>query len=78
MTVADLQKRYANVPERDTLIFVSDSQDINPIKEVFGSPASEFDSFFVRAENGEYTEVYGMEGLVPTLDRELGVILPEQ
>jgi len=44
--------------------FVSDSQDTAPIKaDVAG--AKDYDAFFVLAVDGEYTEVWGMVGIVP-------------
>ena len=63
MTVKDL------APD---LMFVSDSQDVGPINEMFGYP--EFDSYFVRVEDGDYTEVYGMYGIVPHLSKEVEVM----
>lgn len=54
------------------LIFVSDSQDVQAVKENLGRPAyREYDSFFVRVEEGEYTEVWGMHGIVPDLERQV-------
>ena len=60
-TVADLNKR-------DDLQFVSDSQDVNSIKEYLGIDDLDYiNSLFVRVENGDYAEVYGIEGIVPYL-----------
>lgn len=47
------------------LQFVSDSQDIAPIKEHIGASATDYDAFFVNVENGDYTEVWGICGIVP-------------
>jgi hypothetical protein len=47
------------------LMFVSDSQDVAPIKEHIGESAAEYDAFFVLAENGDYSEVWGIVGIVP-------------
>lgn len=49
------------------LKFCNDSQDVDAIKDHIGSAADEFDAFFVRAEDGEYTEVWGIVGIVPSL-----------
>jgi hypothetical protein len=45
--------------------FVSDSQDVEAIKENLGKKAEGFDSFFVKVGEGDYDGVYGMEGTVP-------------
>lgn len=52
---------------RPELQFVSDSQDTASIRFDFG-PAwdgFEYDSYFVRVEDGEYQEIWGMYGIVP-------------
>lgn len=54
--------------------FVSDSQDVQAIKDDLGgerlvSTAGDFSSFFVDIEDGEYKEVWGMNGIVPYLDK---------
>jgi len=49
----------------DSLTFVSDSQDVNPIKEDLGLKAVLFDSFYVETGEGEYIRVYGMAGIIP-------------
>jgi len=63
-TVRDLQNR-------EDLIFTNVDYDVEEIKEYFGNrPAvRNCDSFFVKVENGEYTEVYCMQGIVPHLDK---------
>jgi hypothetical protein len=49
-----------------SLIFVSDSQDVQDVKEsVRTSDSAEFDAFFVGVKDGDYTEVWGMYGIVP-------------
>lgn len=45
--------------------FVSDSQDVEAIKGNLGVIAQEFDSFFVKIQDGDYVSVYGLEGIVP-------------
>lgn len=49
----------------DDLLFLSDSQDVETIKDHIGKDADEFDSFFVRVADGDYDAVYGMHGIVP-------------
>jgi len=51
------------------LEFVSDSQDVEPIKEYIGEPANGYDAFFVHVANGDYAEVWGMCGTVPYLSK---------
>ena len=47
--------------------FVSDSQDVEAIKQDLGKRAHQFDSFFVVVGNGDYDAVYGMRGIIPWL-----------
>ena len=51
-------------------IFVSDSQDVQAIKEFIGEDAYGFDSFFVTIADGEYESVWGMCGIIPYFDDE--------
>ena len=52
------------------VLFVELSQDVNSIKEHYPQ-FSEYDTFFVRVEDGEYVELYGMYGCVPWLSRNV-------
>ena len=65
-TVADLNNR-------SDLTFVSDVQDVRAIKEQFSNhdEVRPFDAFFVKVGEGEYTEVYGIRGILPTLKRTI-------
>jgi len=63
LTVKDLDGK--------SLHFVSDSQDVNAIRQHLGLIDPECDSYFVKVENGEYTEVYGIEGIVPYLSKSV-------
>lgn len=47
------------------LQFVSDSQDVQLIKDNFGSIVQEFDAFFVSVKDGDYQEIWGIHGIVP-------------
>lgn len=62
--------------EDKDLQFISDSQETEVIKSRLGRKAKEFDSFFVRVEDGEYAEVYGMMGTVPYLNRQVVQLVP--
>lgn len=44
------------------LQFISDSQDVQAIRESIGQ-GQEYDAFFVDVADGEYTEVWGMVGI---------------
>jgi len=69
----DCSYTVKDIQDRDDLIFVDESQNVRAIKEHFGnaSEVQECDAFFVKIEDGEYTEVYCMEGIVPYLDKTL-------
>ena len=47
------------------LQFVSDSQDVQPIKEYIGESAEGYDAFFVHIADGDYAEVWGICGIIP-------------
>jgi hypothetical protein len=47
------------------LLLVTDSQESTAVKEHIGPAADDYDSFFVAMGEGEYTEVWGFEGIVP-------------
>jgi hypothetical protein len=47
------------------LQFVSDSQDVQPIKDYLGESADGYDAFFVAIADGDYVEIWGICGIVP-------------
>lgn len=51
--------------------FVSIQQDVEVIKEMLGAPAQGYDSFFALPDDSgaDYSEVWGMCGIVPRLDK---------
>jgi len=50
----------------DSLNFVSDSQDVKPINDLYDT---DYDSFFVEIADGDYSLVMGMYGIIPYLDK---------
>ncbi len=57
--------------DRHDLSFVSDSQDVEAVRENFGSDwhGREYDSYFVACGDGDYSEIWGMSGIVPYLHK---------
>lgn len=51
------------------LQFVSDSQDVQAIHEHLGPESLDYDAFFVDIKDGEYSEVWGIVGIVPYLSK---------
>ena len=51
------------------LQFVSDSQDVQAIREYLGERAGNYDAFFCRVVDGDYTEVWGICGIIPFLSK---------
>lgn len=51
--------------EGEAWTFVSDSQEVEAIKSHVGEAGNEFDSFFVKVEEGDYAEVWGVHGIIP-------------
>ena len=69
-----------DIESRTDLMFISDGQDVDAIKEYLGNvdiPDSTFGSFFVKVdgENALYSEVYGMRGVIPFPDFEVWKII---
>lgn len=67
-TVGDLQ-------HRNDLTHVVDSQDVQALKEHVGKKANAYDSFLASVGDGDYKEVYGMEGTVPHLSKRVTRII---
>ena len=63
-TISDLEKRK-------DLHLVNNDMDVQAIKEYLGKEAEDFDGFFVKVKDGDYEEVYGYEGSVPYLNRQV-------
>lgn len=51
----------ASLENDQDLIFVSDTQ---AIREHVGDKANDYDAFFVKVQDGDYTEVWGICGTV--------------
>jgi len=51
------------------LQLITDSQDVQAIREYLGKDAGNYAAFFVDIRNGEYAEVWGMVGIVPYLSK---------
>lgn len=58
------------------LRFVSDPQEVKPIKEFIGKDADGYDSFFVQIGAGWYQEVWGMCGIVPHMSKLVTKLKP--
>ena len=57
--------RVRNLADKD-LTFLSDSQETQAIKDHLGGTlVQEYDSFFVKIVKGDYSEVWGMYGIIP-------------
>lgn len=62
--------------ENKDLILVDSGYEKEAIIQHIGRRAKEFDSFFVRVEDGDYAEVYGMKGTIPYLNRNVEQLVP--
>lgn len=67
--------KVRDLPDDEPIQFVSDSQDVQAIQIHFLDFFS-FDSFFVVVENGDYTMVWGMYGIVPDIDKDVHMLIP--
>lgn len=62
--------RELNEDKYAYLEFVSDSQDVEFIKEYIGGrKIKEFDAFFVAQDDGDYSEIWGIYGIIPNLSK---------
>ena len=72
---ADVIQRVCDIKDND-FIFISDSQDVEPIISYFPEIKDDnYDSFFVKIGGGDYISVYGMYGIIPHLDKRLYKVL---
>ena len=61
------EKTIAELNDPD-LMLITDSQDINAVKEYLGSPEwFDYGCLFVKIIDGDYAEIYGCESNVPYL-----------
>lgn len=56
-------------------ILLTDSQDIEATAESIDQDLTDYASLFVKLGEGEYSEIWGSEGLIPWLWREYERIL---
>ena len=79
----EIKDKYAGVigdlEDRNDLQLVTDSQDVQDIKDYFGNaPAVEdYDGFFVKVGDGELDEVYAFVGSIPVLNKPIFEIVKE-
>jgi hypothetical protein len=59
------------------LQFISDSQDVQAIRDHLGEDAGNYDAFFVDVQNGDYVEVWGMVGIVPHTSKLVSRLIPK-
>lgn len=50
---------------REDLMLIQDSQDRYELEDYLGLEHDENDGYFVKQENGDYTEVYAFYGFLP-------------
>jgi len=65
---------YVSDLENKDLIFISDSQDVSELRRQTGT---DYDSYFIRVGDGEYTQIYGMYGIVPYLEKRVYEVAPQ-
>lgn len=59
------------------LQLVSDSQDVQAIREHLSKDAGNYDAFFVAIKDGDYVEVWGMVGIVPYNSKLVSRLVPK-
>lgn len=69
-----------DIQEREDLMLITDSYEVNYILDYFGYPAPDdedqmdFSGLFVSVRDGDYEEVYAFEGCVPYLYKDIWMI----
>ena len=58
-----------DLQDRDDLILVTVDFEVEAIKRYLGDfpELDSYEAFLVKVENGEYTEIYGIESTIPDL-----------
>lgn len=51
----------------ESLQFISDSQDVEPMNEEYGE---DYDSYFIEQAEGCILQVFGVYGIVPYLEKD--------
>ena len=69
-TIEFMDQKVKDINNRSDLIFVVDSQDVAIIHNGYHGTAK-YNSFFVKIDNGEYLELYGLTNTVPYLDQPI-------
>jgi glutamate synthase domain-containing protein 1 len=70
MNVGNFEKRLERRGQYHDFYFVSDSQDVNVIKQhVNTKQVQQFDAFFVAQHNDDYESIYGIHGIIPFLSK---------
>lgn len=64
MKVKDLQ-------DREDIQFLSDSQDVEDLRKEYPN----YMTFFVVVGDGEYTQIYGMNHVIPFLEHDITKLL---
>ena len=64
----------ADIQDRDDLTFCDSSTDVDACLDDLGVE-KDYDALFVKVEDGAYTEVYGMFGIIPHLHKILDRIV---
>lgn len=58
-----------NKPQYDYLQYIAVDSDVESIREYLGGIGNDYDAFFVSVVNGDYSQIWGIEGIVPYLEK---------
>lgn len=58
------------------LELITDSREVQAIREHLGEDAGNYDAFFVDVHDGDYAEVWGMVGIIPRLSKLVSRLIP--
>jgi hypothetical protein len=62
-------KKVSELDKKSDLQFVNADYEVSEIKKYAGKSADDYDSFFVKIKDGDYSEIWGITGIVPTLTK---------
>ena len=70
-TILECVGTLGTIAGRDDLMLLTDSQDVSQVKADYGIRDTSIGGAFVATANGDYTEVYLYDGIVPILYKPL-------
>lgn len=70
MTAVETVKTIADLDLRSDLDLITNSQEVEELRAYLGSKeADEMSGFFVKVQDGDYSEIWGFYGCIPYIHK---------